>query len=148
MALPKYRVVAIDPLLDDYKRDGLLQSEKFPWVEFITGNIEHLSDMKSPLVLCMNVLNHVEDLGASLKSLRAATSDNGHFVMTIDVHRNALLRTILRLIPIDRLHPHQHTLKEYVRLIEANGLGIVHSEPIWKRGPLGHWLVVASAVQK
>lgn len=146
MALDKYKVTATDPLVEQYGSAGLLAKEDYPWVRFERVGLEDMVIQNLPTyaaVFCLNVLNHVNDMNVCLRNLHAMTAIGGHLVMTIDVHRLRLLRNLLRLIRVDRLHPHQHVLQEYTLMLRQSGFGIIRTWPIWKRGLLAHWLIVA-----
>lgn len=150
MVLEQYRVIALDPLLHPYVQDDMLRTERYPWVNFVTAELERLDDeriigvprQEIAGVFCMNVLNHVRDLTESLRALHSIVSD-GHLVLTIDVHRARLFRWLMRAAPVDTLHPHHYSRGEYVRMLEEVGFRVILAQPVWKRGFLGHWLMVA-----
>jgi 2-polyprenyl-6-hydroxyphenyl methylase/3-demethylubiquinone-9 3-methyltransferase len=149
MALAQYKVIAVDPLLRAYEASDLLRREVFPWTTFISSPLEDFGrpqlDQGHPFdaVFSMNMLNHVHDIGICLSRLWELTAPKGSLVITVDTHRSVLLKHLFRILPVDRLHPHQHSLREYLQMLWRSGFSVRFSEPLWKRGPMAHWLVAA-----
>lgn len=123
LAMGHARVDAVDPLLDRYRADLLhFEPEDYPWVTFHTMPLEDLDRVNHyDMVFCLNVINHVADLGRCLQRLLAAGRPGSTFVMSIDCHNHGLMRRLFGLIPGDILHPHQYTLEEYVSLARRTG---------------------------
>lgn len=143
MALSQYRVVAADSLLEQYDDLDVFVRDDYPWVEFRAHSIELPFGQRFRAAFCMNVLNHVLDLRSALNNMYEAVSESGYLIMTIDVHRTRLFRWLLSVSSFDRLHPHQYSLDDYSGMLADQGFAVMHSEPIWKRGPMAHWLLVA-----
>jgi 2-polyprenyl-6-hydroxyphenyl methylase/3-demethylubiquinone-9 3-methyltransferase len=153
MILEQQQVLAMDPLQADYVASGLLAPAAFPWVTFHTGNLEAVPDAIDragpyPTIFCMNVLNHVGDVARCLESLHRMCTTDASVILSIDVHRTRFFKRLLRILPLDRLHPHQLMLSDYERMLVGNGFSVVGKAPIWKRGVMAHWLLVVTPAQK
>ena len=124
--LQAQKVDAIDPLLQDYeKKLPDFQINQFPHVHFKTLMLEQLDQQGVyDHVFCLNAINHVADLERAAQCLVQSLKSNGTLLISIDVHRFALLKFIFRMIPGDVLHPQQDELADYVRLLEKLGLNI------------------------
>lgn len=127
MILNSCSVNAIDPLLDQYEKN-LPHFEKaaYPWVQFYNQSLEKFTIHASyDKVFCLNAINHVADLDLCLDKLVEAIGKNGQLIISIDVHKNKWLKLIFRTFPGDILHPHQHDLKDYVKMLENRECKIV-----------------------
>ena len=110
----KYKVDAIDPLVEDYeKKLALFTKTDYPRVTFHSVTLENYETPKKILnaCFCMNAINHVSDINMAFDKLRGFTKNNGYLLITIDAHNNNLFKHLfLSLIPADVLHPHQYNL--------------------------------------
>lgn len=127
MVLHHQKLTAIDPLIYHYSQHiRQFDPEWYPWVDFKNQTLEQ----KLPLnffdkVYCLNVINHVHSANESMKNMHDALREGGHLVVSIDVHRYKWVRDFFRLIPLDALHPHQATAKDYIKMCEKSGLTLV-----------------------
>ena len=127
-------VEALDPLLDEYEKSLMhFQRNDYPWVRFFTIPLEDFkTDKPFEYVFCLNAINHVASLDASLKSLAGCLQPGGHMLLTVDAHNFSFLRQIFQWIPGDILHPHQYELAAYVSMLEQIGLRVERSVLIKK----------------
>lgn len=119
MILNKNQVDAVDPLIARYEHLPHFDKNDFPNVRFINRPLELFNEESTyDIVFCMNAINHVAYLHKSLDNLMAALAPGGRLILAVDVHRHDFLKTIFRSIPGDILHPHQHSLDDYIQLLK------------------------------
>ncbi|WP_421800323.1 class I SAM-dependent methyltransferase [Haliscomenobacter sp.] len=141
--LKDQKVDAIDPLLlayeeklPDFRRD------QFPYVHFQPLMLEQLDQQEVyDHVFCLNAINHVADLERAARCLIQSLKTAGTLLISIDVHRFALLKFIFRMIPGDVLHPQQDGLGDYVHLLKKLGLDI-EKTLVLKRGWIFNYVVI------
>ncbi len=143
MALPGCRVTAEDPLLEEYARHlSHFRPEAYPWVEFVNRAFEDFdTEQDFDLVFAMNAINHFRDLEKSVRKLCRLTMAGGRLVVSVDAHRFALPKYLLRWIPADRLHPHQYSAKEYSEMFISRGLPLV-KHVVLKNGPVFRYVLM------
>jgi len=144
MVLDDCRVDAVDPLLDQYEYQlPHFSRSAYPWVRFHTGLLEEY-DVRSSydFVFCLNALNHVADLQAAAAHLVRAIRPGGTLVLSIDTHRYTFLKHLFRALPGDILHPHQHGLDDYRRLLKTIGCSIQRSVRLKEGRIFDYWLLV------
>ena len=119
-------VVAVDPLLNKYtKHLSVFDASKYPWVKFENRSLEDYSSPNTyDIVFCINVINHVKDLSAANDNLCNSLKNEGALILSIDCHNSRLMKWLFRLIPGDILHPHQHDLGDYEKMLSDRGLRI------------------------
>jgi 2-polyprenyl-6-hydroxyphenyl methylase/3-demethylubiquinone-9 3-methyltransferase len=119
--LDKQQVDAIDPLLLSYEEKlSVFKQADYPWVRFLPFPIEALeAEKRYDFIFCLNAINHVSDWAGSIDKLMRALKPNGTLLLSTDVHRHNWLKPIFRLLPGDILHPQQHSLKEYLQILET-----------------------------
>jgi 2-polyprenyl-3-methyl-5-hydroxy-6-metoxy-1,4-benzoquinol methylase len=124
MALSDCKVVACDPLLDQYqsKLHGHFNAAWYPNTEFVHAGLEALPSKKYDFIFCLNVINHIADLEAGLDALAQLTQPGTTLVLSVDVHNSSWLKRIFRLFPGDILHPQQHDLADYESMLQSRGL--------------------------
>lgn len=128
MILNKNQIDAIDPLLDRYNYLPHFNEIDFPNVRFINKPLELFNKESTyDIIFCMNAINHVADLHKSLDNLITALAQGGQLVLAVDMHKQAFLKTIFRLIPGDILHPHQHSLDDYLQLLKQRDCQILQT---------------------
>jgi 2-polyprenyl-3-methyl-5-hydroxy-6-metoxy-1,4-benzoquinol methylase len=117
------KVTACDPLLLSYEKLPHFSIRQYPNVDFKAITIESLPfDSAYDMVFCLNVINHVQDMRASLDALIKAMDHNAQLIISIDCHNWRFFKWLFRLIPMDILHPHQFDLNDYAALLTARGL--------------------------
>lgn len=123
MVLPQAQVLAIDPLLAAYaEKLPHFAPEEYPWVQFITTSLEDFTARESfDLVFCLNAINHVDDLAKGIGILAQVTASGQSLLISIDAHRWWALKWLFRMLPGDALHPHQHSLSDYLAMLQAAG---------------------------
>lgn len=137
-------VDAIDPLLEQYeaKLTAFRQAD-YPWVHFHPYPIEQFeSPGNYDVIFSLNAINHVSDWTASIKKLMEWTKAGGTLVLSTDVHRFSLLKPIFRALPGDILHPHQHSLAEYIAEIEKYRPKSIRKIRIKREAIFDYWAFV------
>jgi SAM-dependent methyltransferase len=119
-------VDAVDPLLGAYERRlPHFAREMYPGVRFHAAALEAFaSPIPHDRVYCLNAINHVADLDAAFDALVRAVRPGGRLCVSIDAHRRRWTRTLLRAVPADVLHPHQHGVDDYVAMLAARDCAI------------------------
>ncbi|MBK8443046.1 MAG: methyltransferase domain-containing protein [Sphingobacteriales bacterium] len=146
MVLPHNEVVAFDPLLQHYAHLPHFNEAQYPNVQFFGSTLEQFYQehpQRYNIVFCMNAINHVDNLAAAFDNLAALTLPKGFWVLTVDAHRYQLLKPIFRLLPGDILHPHQHHLNDYNKMIAARGFTILQTHLLQSSALFHHYLIVA-----
>ena len=141
--LKQQHVTALDPLLDKYEASLPVFSRKdHSHCQFVISTFEEYeSNQKFDWVFCINAINHVANLKASVEKILQLTEENGRLVLSIDVHRFLFWKYLLRILPTDILHPHQHGLEDYKAMVENAG-GMVEQEVCYKKGGLFDYYVL------
>jgi 2-polyprenyl-6-hydroxyphenyl methylase/3-demethylubiquinone-9 3-methyltransferase len=150
IVLPRDATIhAIDPLLDEYNNNLLhFSTSQYPHIDFWPSTIEEWHDPEGyDTIMCMNALNHVDNLQAACRNLANHLRPGGRLLLTVDGHRSSFLKKVFRLIPGDLLHPHQLTLADYLSLLRSYGL---QAEPIDKMRTgtiFDHYIVEATKLR-
>ena len=147
--LKNSKIVAVDPLLDSYAKLAHFDKNSYPVVEFINTRIEdYFSEIPFDIIICINAINHVEDIGRSLKMLNRNLHDEGFMVLSTDVHRNSYLKKLFQLIPGDILHPHQYDLTDYEKMLKENNF-VVDRKIVLKTGTIfDYYAFIVSKLNK
>lgn len=125
LALDKYSVTAVDPLLSKYQNLPHFQPEKYPYTDFQVGTIEQMNfEQEFDTVFCLNAINHVSDIHLAYDNICKAVKKDGQLVVSIDAHNHSFLKKIFKALPGDVLHPHQYDLKEYESFLTDRGFEI------------------------
>lgn len=142
-------IVAVDPLLDSYTKLAHFDKSSYPGVEFICTRIEdYLSKVPFDVIICINAINHVEDIAKSLKMLNYNLNKDAFMVMSTDVHRNPYLKKLFQLIPGDILHPHQYDLADYEKMLKENNF-VVDRKIVLKTGTIfDYYAFIVSKINK
>ena len=123
--LAKASVTAVDPLLGSYDELPHFSRTAHPNVLWVDAALEDLREEGAyDYVFCLNVLNHVRDMGAVLRVLAKALRPGGTLVLSVDAHRHAWLKPVFRAVPGDVLHPHQLSLGGYESACREAGLRV------------------------
>jgi 2-polyprenyl-6-hydroxyphenyl methylase/3-demethylubiquinone-9 3-methyltransferase len=143
MALPGCRVDAVDPLLDHYATLAHFERARYPWVTFHAASWEDFP-LSEPYdtVFCLNALNHMRDIPGSVHKLFQSVKPGGKVAVSVDVHKNRLLRKVFRRLPFDVLHPFQEDLEGYRQLFA--GAGFSEKNAIcYKKGRIfDYWIII------
>ncbi len=150
MVLTNHSVDAIDPLLDSYKEKLQMPKESaFPHVNFKNIALENVEEKDTyQAVFCLNVINHVANIKASLLNIIRAIKPGGSLVLTVDAHNWQLFRILFGLIPGDILHPHQYKLDEYKQLVENRGCVITYTKLVKREFIFSYYLLIAERKPK
>jgi len=110
---------AIDPLIDNYSsRLSIFKKNNYPFVQFFNSSIENFeSEKQYDQIFCLNAINHVSNWEKSIENLVKVLKPDGTLLLSTDVHRYKLLKPIFRLLPGDILHPQQHSIEDYRRIL-------------------------------
>ncbi len=146
--LDKQQVDAIDPLIDRYeeKLDHFKKSS-YSNVSFFSTSLEDFQPENFyDLIFCLNAINHVDNLDASLNILVSCLRPGGKLVISIDAHNHQLPKHLFRRLQIDTLHPHQYDVKEYRQKLVDRGLEVLN-EVLSRKGAIFNYytLVCQSA---
>lgn len=148
--LQKYRVDAIDPLIDQYdKKIPHFSFSRYPAIHFQKASLEQFVPTTSyEVVFCLNAINHVDDIEQAVEQLSKATKTEGWLVFSIDAHKWKLLKWVFRLIPADFLHPHQYDLKEYEQMLVDRHFEIINKRKLKKGGIFDYHLIFAKKMRQ
>ncbi len=136
IALKRNSVVAVDPLLDEYVANGLLDTSHFPWTTFVTNSLENIEYTdKFDYIFCLNAINHVNDLEKCYDNLVRALKPGGTLIISTDAHRHGWLKKIFQWLPGDMLHPVQLDIREYNEHLTKRGLSITQTI-LYKKEPI------------
>ena len=127
--LPNNMITAVDPLLDKYEHGlSVFSPANYPNVRFIKAAIEvYQPEQQFDYVFCMNAINHVSDIARGFGVLAVACAPNGKMIISIDAHKNSLMKAIFRIGPGDVLHPHQYSMEEYTSFLQQVGFKVIKS---------------------
>lgn len=143
IVLEKNKVVAFDPLIEDYGVLPHFQPKNYPFVAFKKSTLEGFSSEKQfDLIFCLNAINHVSDIHKSYRVLTDSLKKGGTMVISIDAHNHGFFKHLFRLIPGDALHPHQYDLAEYRQFIENEKLEIIAEYNLDKGFFFDYWAMV------
>ena len=144
ISLEEQKVTAVDPLIDNYELNlKHFNKSHYSNVSFVSKAFEDFNPQKTfDVVFCLNAINHFKDFDYSLQKLQSHLNKGGILVLSIDVHRFSLLKYIFRLIPGDMLHPHQHSRKDYLRLIESLNKFKVFRHCVLEKGKIFNYEVL------
>lgn len=150
IALSQNKVMAIDPLIDEYeKQTPFFRKDNYANTTFVKSTLEDFeSQEKFDVVFCLNAINHVYDIEKSFEKLKEVCVPNGTVVVSIDAHNFSFFKHLFRLVPGDVLHPHQYGLKEYLVLLESQRFGVVKTALLKEEFFFNHYLIVATQKDK
>lgn len=121
MALENQSVLAIDPLMEAYKSElsDFIKEDWYANTSFQATTLEALqTDIKFDYIFCLNVINHVKDIKASLDKLWEVLAPGGMLILSVDAHNYKAFKYLFRCIPADILHPYQYDLQEYKNMLQ------------------------------
>ncbi|RZK49736.1 MAG: class I SAM-dependent methyltransferase [Pedobacter sp.] len=146
MLFPEAQVTALDPLIETYEADlEHFKKAMYPQVRFVGLPLEELYiETQFDLIFCMNAINHVQDIKASIKVLYDHLKPKGQLVMSIDAHNFKLMKHIFQLQPADILHPHQYDLAEYKAMLTDLGMEVVQVHNQKREFLFNHYVLVAN----
>ena len=123
MVINDVKVHCFDPLIKSYEDFEIFDPKMYPNCIFCNEGIEQITAIETyDLIFCINAINHVRDLNKSWSSLFAAAKKGSTLIFSIDCHRHSFFKWLFRLVPVDVLHPHQYSLKEYSAMAQDAGL--------------------------
>ena len=140
--LGEHRLTAIDPLLTSYRELDVFDASCENHVFIAEGIEEFQTERRFPIVFCLNVINHVNDIEKAFERINELTAVSGYFVLSIDVHRFSLLKHIFRIIPGDALHPHQFSLTEYEDMMRKQNFEILETQRLKREAIFDYYVLV------
>lgn len=145
MILEGEPMVAVDPLLEDYKRQLThFDPSDYPNVQFVTSSLEAFEPSQAmDVIFCCNVINHVADLPLCMDRLSSWLKPGGTLILSVDVHNHQILKRIFRMIPGDILHPHQHDLLDYQNMLMERGFSIEKTTQLKSGNIFDYYLIKA-----
>ena len=112
--------------MDNYGNLEIFNRDKYPEVEFIHSSFEdYKSKTKFHNIFCINAINHFISLKQNFVKLNSLLEDDGTLILSTDAHNHKFLKWILYSLPLDILHPHQYTDKEYESFMTESGFEII-----------------------
>ena len=142
--LEDQEVIAIDPLLNQYKHLPHFDINAYPDTQFIEKSLEDYQGTNVyDTIFCMNVINHVKDIKKSTDNLIESLKPEGQLLLTIDAHNHRFFKHLFRALPGDILHPHQYDLKEYKTMLEERKMKVIKTVHIKKSFFFDHYLILA-----
>ena len=136
---------ALDPLVDFYAQQiPHFDKADWPGTRFITTPLENYkTERPYDLIFCLNVINHVADIGASIDRLVAMLAPGGRLLLSVDAHNYPLFKWVMQRIPGDILHPHQYDFQEYSDMLTKRGLQTERRIPLKKEFIFSYELIIA-----
>ena len=143
--LDKNNITAVDPLIEEYERQlEHFRKSDYPKTRFVQSTMEELLLKETAdIVLCMNAINHVNDISKAVNVIAQALKPDGIVLMSVDAHNNNWIKKIFRLIPGDALHPHQYELNEYIQMLQHAGLKVERIIQLKKNLIFSYHLIIA-----
>lgn len=143
MVLHECSVYAIDPLIGDYLQLEHFKPEMYPWTHFEVSGIESFNaPFRFQNIFCLNVINHVHDIQLAHEKIYNSLQNDGLLVLSIDCHRYRLLMWLLKMIPLDILHPHQYSLRGYETLLHNAGIKVEKQVVLKKGWIFDYWVLI------
>jgi 2-polyprenyl-3-methyl-5-hydroxy-6-metoxy-1,4-benzoquinol methylase len=142
--LSQNKVIAVDPLIDKYQHSlSHFAKQDYLNTTFVASTIEAFNvNEQADVVLCMNAINHVNDIDCAMDVVCAAVKSGGSLVISIDAHNYSFLKWLFRLLPGDMLHPHQYNLAEYTSMIESRDIRVLNTIKLTKGFVFDYYVVV------
>lgn len=112
----------VDPLNDEYKKI-FPHLQKFSKTHFISSRIEDITGI--PLcstVLCYNVLDHVDDIEATVNNMCRLARDDAIFLIAVDYYPSKTIRYFMDKFKkqLDPPHPHHFDLEGIRHFLERS----------------------------
>ena len=122
----KSNLFCLDPLMSDYLKS-------YPYLKkyrakYISKKIEDFSsEKKFNYVFSFNCLDHVDDISKTLKKLYSVLDEKGILILSINCHNYKFLQKLLFRFSfiLDRPHPHQYSLKQYLDFLKKANFKIL-----------------------
>jgi 2-polyprenyl-6-hydroxyphenyl methylase/3-demethylubiquinone-9 3-methyltransferase len=123
MVLPHSRIEAVDPLMDEYRKNiPMFIPQNFPAVNFYSSPLEEFQPRgKYDAIFCLNVINHVQDMERCLLNFSQWLKPEGLLILSTDAHKYSAFRFLFQLLPGDVLHPHQYGFRDYQEMVKKAG---------------------------
>lgn len=142
LVLEACNVDAVDPLLDRYRQLPHFQPNAAGWVSWFAQPLETFAPTTGyDYVFCLNVINHVRDVGQVLRVLAKALRPDGRLILSVDAHRYQSLKAIFSAVPGDVLHPHQFDLEDYEKLCRESGLEVCKRLCFKQESIFSYWVL-------
>jgi SAM-dependent methyltransferase len=97
--------VGLDPLVPDYLKLGAIKHK----MEYVASGSENIPfpDGHFDIVVCLNALDHVDDLHATIREIKRVTKRGGFFLLSVEIEHPATLTEPLTIneIALKNLNP-------------------------------------------
>jgi len=123
--LNESNVTALDPLLDKYDQTlASFNKSDYPHTRFISRLVEEYSPtQKYDFIFAINMLDHVNNLTQTAMVLHSALkAEDGQLIVLVDSHRSRLLKLLMKIIPVNPLHPNSLSLEDYLKIFQNHNL--------------------------
>lgn len=123
-------ITAVDPLIGAYDRDlphfnkGMYPAVRFEQTMMESFNRAEVFDV----IYAFNTINHVAEWDRALQNIDVLIRPGGTIILSSDVHRFSLLRSIFQTLPGDVLHPQQHSKAHYIQAFCNLGWRVLREE--------------------
>lgn len=144
--LQDHQVVAVDPLLESYKKEiTQFDISDYEHVRFVDAPIEDFLEPASyDIIFCLNCINHVSSIPDALSNLYQSLKPEGRLIISTDAHHYSFLKVIFQWLPGDILHPHQYDIDEYRSFLKEAGFDIDKSQEVKSERIFGYWVIQAN----
>lgn len=111
----KSKIIAIDPLIDDYLSQISWSDIKKAWKYYSCPAEKFIPELQNSVrfIMCINVLDHTFDVDNILKNCYKYLTDDGEFLLSVDAHKS-----------ISILHPQSLDREGLEKLFEQTDLKI------------------------
>ncbi len=132
----KYKI-GVDPLIPYYREIGLLSPDKVAGMTLIPHGAESLPEIHDrtvDVVICYNVLDHVQDPGNVLLEIRRILKNGGIFYLNCHMVGTLLtpVRKILKFV--DHPHPYHFSRKDLRSLLDKTSFDVL-KEKVYRMTP-------------
>lgn len=118
LALPDGQRYAIDPAYKHLfsQHPFLKELEEYRDVNFIALPIEEANLEPFDLIFCINMLDHVEHVGAVASKIEQLLAPGGRLVLVVDCYADRVVRDLVRWFDVDLPHPHHFIAEDIVKI--------------------------------
>ncbi len=124
----KSNLVCLDPLMKDYLNSYSYLKDYD--AKYISGKIEEFSSKeKFEYIFNFNCIDHVDSIPLTLRKIYSLLNKEGVLVLSVNCHNYKLIQKLLLKFSfiLDRPHPHQYSLKQYINFLEKEVFKVIKS---------------------
>lgn len=129
--------IGVDPLIPYYKTLGLLPDDKVKDMVLIPTGAENLKSIQNnsiDIVICYNVLDHVQNPENVLLEANRILKKGGTFYLNCHVVGNLLIPVRRILKYVDCPHPHHFSIKDLRFLLSKSSFSVMR-EKVYRMTP-------------